>query len=228
MVDLKTASPPACPEVPAFIRRSRYRSSRARATSEKLGRVLEWTTGSQGDLGNLLEVTHGVVSYGFWPRPVTVRSGWEEPQEYWPAVGLRSESGQTTFVDVVQPQDEADRARLDFKHVLADALDREGIRLLTITAVQVETDPKLRIAKEVRRYTCFPLSDDNLGSELSDLMDAGGGTVPLGALQATGPQGEHLLARACVLVMRRALRLSIHPDGLMASTAHSPRRGVPT
>ena len=228
MFDIQTAPPPTCPEAPAFIRRSRHRNSRSRGTSEKLGRVLEWTTGDQGSIGTLLEVTHGVVSYNFWPRPVTVRSGWEEPQEYWPAVGLRSESGQTTFVDVIHPQDEADRRRMDFDRLLADALGKEGIRVLTITAVEVAADPKLLIAKAVRRYTCSPLSDDNLGSELSDLMDAGGGTVPLGTLQAAGPRGEHLLARACVLVMRRALRLSIHPNGLMASTVHAVRTGAPT
>ena len=228
MFDLQTASPPACPEAPAFIRRSKHRNSRSRATSEKLGRVLEWTTGDQGSIGTLLEVTHGVVSYGFWPRPVTVRSGWESPHKYWPAMELRTESGQTTFVDVVQPQDEAERARLDFEHVLGDALGKEGIGLLTISSIQVMADPKLRIAKEVRRYTCSPLSDDNLGSELSDLMDAGGGTVPLGTLQTAGPRGGLLVARACVLIMRRALRLSIHPEGLMTSTVHAVRPGAPT
>ena len=228
MFDLETASPPACPEAPTFIRRSRHRNSRARATSEKLGRVLEWTTGDQGSIGTLLEVTHGVVSYGFWPRAVTVRSGWESPHEYWPAVELRTESGQTTVVDVVQPEDEADRRSMGFEGLLADALGKEGIGLLTISSIQVMADPKLPIAKEVRRYTCSPLSNDSLGSELSDLMDAAGGTVTLGALQGTGLRGERLVARACVLVMRRALRLSIHPSGLMASTVRSPRRGVPT
>ena len=228
MFDLKTASPPACPEAPAFIRRSRHRSSRSRATSEKLGRVLEWTTGDQGDLGSLLEVTHGVVSYGFWPRPVTVRSGWESPYEYWPVMELRSETGRTTFVDVVHPQDEPERHRMDFERVLADTLGKEGIRLLTVSTVEVAADPNLRIAKEVRRYTGSLSSDSDLETELSDLLEARREGVTLGALQTAGQRGDRLVAGACVLVMRRALRLSIHPAGLMASTVHAVRKGALT
>ena len=228
MFDLKTAPPPACPEAPAFIRRSRHRSSRSRGTSEKLGHVLEWTTGSQGDLSTLLEVTHGAASYGFWPRPVMVRSGWESPYEYWPAMELRSETGQTRLMDLVHAQFEVDWCGLDFEHVLADALGKEGIRLLTITAAQVAADLKLRIAKEVRRYTGSLLSDGSLEAELADLLDAGQGSVTLGALQAAGARGHRLMARACVLVMRRALRLSIHPSGFMASTVHAICRGALT
>lgn len=204
-------------EVPLFVRRCRHRNAMSTVASEKLHTGVRWTTAVQGDLAALFEITHRVVSYNPWPGPVVVRAGWHPAWEYWPAMGIVSDTGAVTFIDVVHPQDEAERSLLGFESALREALHVRGIALLTVRHENVTADPKVRVAKQVRSYTGWPMPDRGCAANLMQLVDLDGRGSSFGRLASTDGSGQSLVATACLLVMRRALRLAVHPDGFAAS-----------
>lgn len=209
---------PTPADAPSFIRRSRHRNAMSTAASEKLGTTICWTTRSQGELAALFEVTYGVVEYKPWPGPVAVRLGWDQPQEYWPAMSFLTDRGARSFVDVVHPQDEAERAETGFQRILANRLLDEGIGLLTVRRDEVSRDVKVRVGQAVRSFTGWPLHADEARTDLLRIIATCGGSVSFDVLWAEGVRGQTLVATACVLVMRRRLRLSIHRDGFRASS----------
>ncbi|WP_338661249.1 hypothetical protein VQH23_13480 [Pararoseomonas sp. SCSIO 73927] len=188
-----------------------------RAPSEKLGYPTTWTTPSQARLGGLLEVTHGAVSYGPWPFKVTLRAGWSQPFEYWPAMGFTTMDGSQVAIDVVHDHDMDDRIAMDFDHLLEEALDARGIRLVRMREIHLATDRKVVIARQMARYvgTSVPAED---AEQLRGLIGRHGGRMTLGQIRTSGEDGVLRMAQACVLGMRRRLLLGLDVGGLAAST----------
>ena len=205
-----------CPdELPKFVRRCRHRASKITAFSEKMGMTVGYTTAVQDELSSLFEITHPVVSYEPWPGSVTVRAGWERWFEYWPTMATRSASGRRKLIDVVHPEDEVDRERMGFEAALHDALRDLDVELVTVERNRIAKGRTMRVAKEVRAHTA--LSDADLEEDLPQRLRAKGGRVSLGSLAGAEGTGRSLVATACVLVMRRELRLFINRDGFAAS-----------
>lgn len=188
-----------------------------RAPSEKLGCPVSWSTPSQARIAYLLEVTHGVVSYGPWPLKVTLRAGWSDPFEFWPAMGFTAIDGSRCAIDVVHDHDMDDRISMDFDRLLEDALDTCGIRLVRMREVHLATDRKVAIAKRMARYvgTSVPAED---AEQLRGLIGRHGGRMTLGGIRTSGEDGVLRMAQACVLGMRRRLCLELDAGGLEAST----------
>jgi len=204
-------------DLPPFVRRCSHRNLMGRAPSEKLGGPVSWTTPSQASLGHLLEVTHGVVSYGPWPFKVTLRAGWSEPFEYWPAMGFTAIDGSRVAIDVVHDHDLDDRTAMDFDRLLEEALDARGVRLVRMREIHLATDRKVVVAKQMARHvgTSVPAED---AERLRGLIGGHGGRMTLGAIRASGEDGPLRMAQACVLGMRRRLCLGVDVGGLEAST----------
>ncbi len=212
-------------EVPSFVRRCRHRNAMSTAASEKLRTDVRWTTAAQGELAALFEITHGVVSYNPWPGPVVVRAGWRSVWEYWPAMSVASDTGLVTFVDVVHPQDEAERSVMEFDSLLREALRVRGIALLTVRRGNLNADHKVRVGKQVRSYTGWPMPDRGCVANLMQLVGLDGRGSSFGQLASTDGSGQSLVAAACLLVMRRALQLTVHRDGFAASILTVPGNG---
>ncbi len=215
----KTARAPEA-SLPTFIHRCRHRRASVTAPSEKLGKVVCWTTSRQGDLADVLEVAHNVVSYMPWPGPVTLQNEWGDLFDYWPAMSVGLATGAITYIDVRHRQDAEERAAFGFDLLLEEALKRKDIRLLVLGDAAVAADANLRVARQVRHFTGTSARhgrDDR--DRLMGLLRDHGGSLTLGEIRSSGPAGHDMLAMACVQVMRRRLRLVARPGGFDASVA---------
>ncbi len=202
---------------PAFIRRCAHRSSAARAPSEKLGRIVAWTTRAQGFLVNLMEVTHSVVDFQPWAFPVTLRVGWGEPFEYWPALGFTGESGRRVAVDVFYEKDRDDRESVRFERLLDEALTAQGFYLTAMSEEALASAPKTAVARMMVRFAGVATTSACV-ARLREVLATHGGSTTLGQLRRSAADGGELVAAACVLGMRRRLRLDVSKDGLDASS----------
>lgn len=202
---------------PDFIRRCGRRNLMGRAPSEKLGRAVSWSTASQGRIVNLLEVTHSIVAYEPWPFKVTLRAGWNEAFEYWPAMGFTCADGSRGAIDVVHDRDLSNRVGMNFDQLLKDALTVRGVRLVLYPEISLATDRKVMVARQMSRYvgTSVPDMDADL---LRQMIGGHGGRMTLGQIKVFSADGAHRMAQACVLGMRRRLRLDLDSAGLEQST----------
>jgi hypothetical protein len=202
---------------PAFVRRCAHRGLNARAPSEKLGRTVSWTTKAQGLLVNLMEVTHSVVHFQPWAHPVTIRAGWGEPFEYWPALGLTGATGRRVAIDIAYERDREDRESLGFERLLETALAAQGVQLDTMSEEALVTAPRAAVARSMARYVGVPVTGTSV-ARLRGVLAANGGSATLAQLRASGPNGNEIVAVACVLGMRRRLRLDVSKEGLDLSS----------
>ncbi|MDJ0390081.1 hypothetical protein QMO56_18385 [Roseomonas sp. E05] len=198
---------------PVFVRRCAHRGLNARAPSEKLGRTVSWTTTAQGFLVNLMEVTHSVVHYQPWAHPVTIRAGWGEPFEYWPALGVTGATGRRIAIDIVYERDGKERESLGFERLLEAALASQGVQLTAMSEEALVTDPRTAVARSMARYVGVPVTEASV-ARLRQVLAANGGSATLAQLRASAPEDNEIVAVGCVLGMRRRLRLDVSKKGL--------------
>ena len=187
----------------------RYRQSRGKLCSAKMGRHMDWTSFPQRDALILLELRHSVRAYTAWPGPVPVPSC-DGVAEYHPSIGATLADGNGVLIDLVRPSEAGTPERKAFDALLASAAAGLGLKLVVMREDAVSNDRLLPNAREVMRAVGRAVDP---GAEGSCRRMLSGGAATLGALRRNGPDGQRQRDAACILAMRRLLRIDLDaPD----------------
>lgn len=216
-------TPPAPDPIPAFVRRTEHRGSRGTLPSEKHSGGVGHTTAAQHNAMLLLELMHGVVDYSAYPLGVEVRPDWGVGFTYWPAIGLDLLGGRRAVLDIVYADDHDDRQRLGFDAALKAQLDAMGVQSIQMSEPVLRGDPRLRVAREIRRACGTRFTEADVFSLIGYLAEQPGPT-PLGHLRRDHDDGDQVVAMACVLGMRRRLVLQLNGASLNACSVSLPRK----
>ncbi len=174
--------------------------------SEKMQAPALWTTGAQRDAMTLFEVHHAVRSYRAWPPDAVVQLS--NDRAYHLPLGITLVDGRQAAVDIVRQGEERTAARRALDRLLPEVLKERGIGFVLLTEGQLFGDRRLPHAREVLRAAGWPVASEQEFTCVGLLRELGGAAT-LSTLRETGPSGAALVGTACVLAMRRKLRIDL-------------------
>lgn len=201
------------PPQPTFVRRCQHRALRGMLPSEKLRGAAAWTVNAQRNAMLLLEIAHDVVAYRAWPLEVEVRVGRNTSLTYFPSMGLTFADGRRAVLDFIYSDDLPHRESLGFDSALGAALARLGWGLVLMRESSLRADPRLALAREIRRASGRSVNEAASFALCKHVSEKGGSTT-LGNLRSEANDGDAAVTSACVLIMRRALTISIDQPSL--------------
>lgn len=187
--------------------RQANRQSRGVYPSEKCPEAHNFTFYAQRDSLRLLELNHGVVAFETWAPAYHLTVGGVE-MKFHPPIQVIFASGRRGVIGFSLEDNSSEHRFRNVEEAMERAFAALDVLLLFQSEVLVKNDPYLPTAAKLLRSVRTEVEDrDVLG--IRRFLQARKGRARLGDLRDAHKNGSHIWNVACVLAMRRVLRLDV-------------------